>query len=116
MSRVLHAPGVVFVLGSFVVFGTALAETGPGQPEDSTLAIITTLEESCPAATLYEMRLELAEILDPVGLRLVWRSIREDLTGKASNYVVSVRFQGNCVVEEPRWADGLRRAGANLYY
>jgi hypothetical protein len=101
MSTVLHAPGVVLTLGWFLVFGTALAETGPQQPEGTTLAIITTLEEPCPEATLYEMRLELAEILDPVGLRLVWRSVREDLTGKTSNYVVSVRFQGNCVIEEP---------------
>ncbi len=102
MSRVLHAPGMVLFLGWLLVFGTALAETGPGQPEDTTLAIITTLEEPCPEATLYEMRLELAEILDPVGLRLVWRSVREDLSGMVSNYVVSVRFEGNCGVEEPR--------------
>ena len=101
MSRVLHAPDAVLVLGWFLVFGTALAETGPGQLEDTTLAILTTLEEPCPAATLYEMRLEVAEILDPVGLRPVWQSVREDLTGKAFNYVVSVRFQGNCGVWEP---------------
>jgi hypothetical protein len=102
MSRVLHAPGAVLVLGWFLVFGTALAETGPAQPEDTTLAILTTVEEPCPEATLYEMRLELAEILDPVGLRPVWQTVHEDLTGKAFNYAVSVRFQGNCGVWEPQ--------------
>ncbi len=80
-----------------------MAETRLQQSDDITFAVFTNFEEPCLDSTTHEMRVELAEILAPLDLRLEWRSAKEYLTGETFNHIVTVRFRGHCLAGE-RWS------------
>jgi len=94
--------GYIFVLGLVLCPPLGSAESGVRQSDGTTLGLFTTFQDHpCAPSTLQEMRLELEDILSPLGFHLEWRSETDNPPGEAFNYIVSVHFRGNCLPEAP---------------